>query len=99
MYDYVRDTKDCYNERIKNVIQGEKIKKERYFRSNMEIEKKKALLSNILQQRGSSIIKNISLNKNQTQFENVEQLKSKRLNFAKKKTLGTQFLKEDIVKA
>jgi hypothetical protein len=28
MYDYVRDTKDCYNERIKNVIQGEKIKKE-----------------------------------------------------------------------
>ena len=29
MYDYVRDTKDCYNERIKNVIQGEKIKKEK----------------------------------------------------------------------
>jgi len=29
MYDYVRDSKDCYNERIKNVIQGEKIKKDK----------------------------------------------------------------------
>ena len=59
MYDYVRDTKDCYNERIKNVIYGEKIKKERYIRSNMEIEKKKALLANMLDQRGSSIIRHL----------------------------------------
>jgi hypothetical protein len=59
MYDYVRDTKDCYNERIKNVIHGEKIKKERYLRSHMEIEKKKAFLANILEHRGSSIIRHV----------------------------------------
>jgi len=65
----------------------------------MEVEKKKALLANIIDQRGSSIIRHISINQKQIQLQQVDKTKSKRNNFAKRKTLGTQFLKDDILKA
>lgn len=93
MYDYVRDSKDSYNERIKNVIQGEKIKKEKFMRCNMEVEKKKALLFNVVNQHHGSIIRNVSANPKQVQFEEVDKSKSRRLNFARKRTLGSKFLR------